>query len=502
MKRLIFFCLLILLFSFPAFSQSVPGAPNFPTSQDDLTSLLNAANNATGRLSTTISSGDTTFILNSISDAANFPSTGCVTIDTEILCYTSKSSATFSSVVRAKESTSAATHNAGAAVNLRITAQYHNGLANTVILIEAKIGADSSSPTTIGNILTVTSSGHTSWQAPTGITASSTNMLTNKTIASTTDILGGVTMTLGSDATGDIYYRNSSGVLTRLAIGASTTVLHGGTNPGYSQVAAATDISGTLPVNRGGTGQAGTFTDKTLPFISSGIYAQSQVFYDLATSRLGIGSGNTSPSFNLSFGSAIGGTNIGNERSAGSGNGFSLAINGGAAPSGFANRLGGTLNLNGGLSTGSGTSTVSINGYTVGGSGSTDNASTTYATFTASGETLTGDWLPSSNGGSNVGNASFGIKQLFVDYTNTAGGTTGAQTINKASGSVNFAAAATSLVVTNSLVSTNSNIQCTVATNDSTMKSVQCVAGSGSFTIFANAAATAETRVRFHVIGN
>lgn len=42
---------------------------------------------------------------------------------------------------------------------------------------------------------------------------------------STGAVIGGVTMTLGSDATGDVYYRNSGGVLTRLAIGTSGQVL-------------------------------------------------------------------------------------------------------------------------------------------------------------------------------------------------------------------------------------------------------------------------------------
>jgi len=57
--------------------------------------------------------------------------------------------------------------------------------------------------------------------------ASDTNTLTltNKTLSSTTDVLGGVTMTLGSDATGDIYYRNSGGVLTRLGIGSTAQSL-------------------------------------------------------------------------------------------------------------------------------------------------------------------------------------------------------------------------------------------------------------------------------------
>lgn len=88
---------------------------------------------------------------------------------------------------------------------------------------------------------------------------------------------------------------------------------------------------------------------------------------------------------------------------------------------------------------------------------------------------------------------------LHLDETITAGGTTGNQTINKYAGSVNFAAAATSLTVTNSLVTTNSVIICTVATNDATMTSCNCVAGSGSFVINANAAATGETRVNFIV---
>ena len=79
-------------------------------------------------------------------------------------------------------------------------------------------------------------------------------------------------------------------------------------------------------------------------------------------------------------------------------------------------------------------------------------------------------------------------------------GTTGARTINKNAGSVNFAAAASSLVVTNSLVTANSIIIATVATNDATMTSVQAVAAAGSFTLYANAAATAETRVNFIVI--
>ena len=86
---------------------------------------------------------------------------------------------------------------------------------------------------------------------------------------------------------------------------------------------------------------------------------------------------------------------------------------------------------------------------------------------------------------------------VVLDKTITAAATTGAQTINKSSGSVNFAAAATSLVVTNTLCTTSSVIHCTIATNDATAADVKAVAGTGSFTIYLGIGPTAETRVNF-----
>jgi len=90
--------------------------------------------------------------------------------------------------------------------------------------------------------------------------------------------------------------------------------------------------------------------------------------------------------------------------------------------------------------------------------------------------------------------------KLSVTKTITAAGTTSVQTINKVAGSVNLAAAATSVVVTNSLVNANSVIIGTVASNDTTAKSVAIIPGSGLFTIYPNAATTAETRVNWIVI--
>lgn len=89
---------------------------------------------------------------------------------------------------------------------------------------------------------------------------------------------------------------------------------------------------------------------------------------------------------------------------------------------------------------------------------------------------------------------------LSVSKTVTAAATTGAQTINKIAGTVNFAAGASSLVVTNSLVTASSIVLCTIRTNDSTAVIKNVVPAAGSFTIRLEANATAETSVGFFVI--
>lgn len=89
---------------------------------------------------------------------------------------------------------------------------------------------------------------------------------------------------------------------------------------------------------------------------------------------------------------------------------------------------------------------------------------------------------------------------IVVDKTITPVGTTGTQTINKTAGSVNIAAGQSGMVVTNSLVTTSSIILATIATNDAAITSVKAVASAGNFSLFADALATAETRVNFLVL--
>ena len=119
----------------------------------------------------------------------------------------------------------------------------------------------------------------------------------------------------------------------------------------------------------------------------------------------------------------------------------------------------------------------------------------------------TGHLFPGSDNAIDIGTAgSLRPRDLFlarsfgIEATVTAGGTIGAQTINKAAGTVNFGAGATTLVVTNSLVTTSSLVFAVVRTNDATATIKNVVPAAGSFTITSTAAATAETSVGFFVV--
>lgn len=90
----------------------------------------------------------------------------------------------------------------------------HQNIQDAIEAIEAKVGADSSVVTTSHDYKL---SEVTSTDKAVGKTASQT--LTNKTLGS------GTAISLGSDAEGDTYYRNSSGVLVRLARGTDNYIL-------------------------------------------------------------------------------------------------------------------------------------------------------------------------------------------------------------------------------------------------------------------------------------
>lgn len=93
-----------------------------------------------------------------------------------------------------------------------------------------------------------------------------------------------------------------------------------------------------------------------------------------------------------------------------------------------------------------------------------------------------------------------GVKTVNLDRTITPALTVGAQTINKQAGTVNFAAGAAAVVVTNSTAGANSITTAIIRTTDATCVSVKSVVpASGSFTINLNTTCTAETSVGFVV---
>jgi len=85
------------------------------------------------------------------------------------------------------------------------------------------------------NALTLTTTGTTNVTLPTSgtlVSTSTTSLPSLATVGTVTGgtwgtgaVIAGATMTLGSDATGDTYYRNAGGVLTRLAAGSNGQVL-------------------------------------------------------------------------------------------------------------------------------------------------------------------------------------------------------------------------------------------------------------------------------------
>ena len=102
------------------------------------------------------------------------------------------------------------------------TLQIGNGNASKLVFTNATSGTISVAPPT-GGLGTVTLTLPDATDTLTG--KATTDILLNKTLASSTDVLGGVTTTLGSDATGDIYYRNSGGQLARLGVCTGTNVV-------------------------------------------------------------------------------------------------------------------------------------------------------------------------------------------------------------------------------------------------------------------------------------
>lgn len=96
--------------------------------------------------------------------------------------------------------------------------------------------------------------------------------------------------------------------------------------------------------------------------------------------------------------------------------------------------------------------------------------------------------------------SNYSLVKIGYPATMTAGGTTGNQTIDKPSGSVNIVAGGSTITVTNNTVLSTSIVLAVVMTADATAILKNVVVSAGSFVITTTAAVTAETKIGFLVI--
>lgn len=122
----------------------------------------------------------------------------------------------------------------GQTLNSPSHADQHANANDAIEALEAKVGVDSSAVTTSHDY-------KLSEVTDKAVGKTATQTLTNKTLTSPK-------INLGSDATGDMYYRNSSGDLARLAIGSSGQIIQvsSGGIPEYVSNPSAADASTTV----------------------------------------------------------------------------------------------------------------------------------------------------------------------------------------------------------------------------------------------------------------
>lgn len=188
-------------------------------------------------------------------------------------------------------------------------------------------------------------------------------------------------------------------------------------------------------------------------------------------------------------------------RNSGAGSTAFIDTNSGAFSSGFIFTLSGyqISALGGGFFGNSVSSATNYEGFGINFSSNVGKV----GTVVGSGGGTTRDWdlIRGAVSHATIGSTGVSVNtNLSLTKTITPAGTTGAQSINTQTGTVNFAAGATSLVVTNSLVTTSSIILPVLRTNDASALIDSIVPASGSFTIYLSSAATAETSVGFVVL--
>ena len=160
-----------------------------------------------------------------------------------------------------------------------------SGVTGILPVANGGTNASSASITAFNNITGYTASGATGTTSTNLVFSTSPTLVTpilgtpiSVTLNNTLDVIGGVTMTLGSDAGYDTYYRNSSGVLTRLGNGTTGQTLTAtssaapswGFQPTFNILNYGAKADAKTYTTGFSTSGSTTFTDATnAPFLSS-----------------------------------------------------------------------------------------------------------------------------------------------------------------------------------------------------------------------------------------
>ena len=111
-----------------------------------------------------------------------------------------------------------------------------------------------------------------------------------------------------------------------------------------------------------------------------------------------------------------------------------------------------------------------------------------------------GVFRPTILGGMSLGKTAFSFSGLFLQYTASPG--VGNQIQNTVTGRGSIAIGASTAIITNNKVSATSVVLLQLESNDATATRLIVTVAGGSFTVTANANATAQTNFSFVVVGN
>lgn len=137
-------------------------------------------------------------------------------------------------------------------------ATLHTTMNDTVEAIQDKIGVGSGTPTATNKLLVGSGNGTATWVGTVNNITIGTSQVTGGTLLTTT--IGTPSLSVGLDATGDMYYRPSSGTLTRLGIGGTGQILtvSSGTLPAWqtSTSAKVLQVINSTTTSEGTTGSS------------------------------------------------------------------------------------------------------------------------------------------------------------------------------------------------------------------------------------------------------